>query len=128
MDHRDLSDADWRRLAPLLPGTQGHSGRSGDDNRRFLDAIKWMAENDVSWRELPPRFGRWNTVWRRQRRWEQAGVWQRLHDHVADARFDWLLAHPAARLRAGEQAKGTRDDRSSGRATAAAADARSKTR
>ena len=127
MGHRDLSDADWRRLAPLLPGIEGRRGRSGDDNRRFLDAVKWMAENDVPWRELPPRFGRWNTVWRRQRRWEQAGVWQRLHEHVPDARFDWLLALSSTRLHTSGPAKGTKNGRGSDR-DAAATDARSKAR
>ncbi len=37
-----LSDAQWERVAPLLPGKAGDPGRSGTDNRRFLEAVLWI--------------------------------------------------------------------------------------
>ena len=79
MERYALSDADWQRLAPLLPGRPGTRGRSGVDNRRFLDAVNYVARNGGPWRDLPARYGKWNTVW------------QRLFEHFQDPDLDWLL-------------------------------------
>ena len=79
-----ISDADWQRLAPLLPGRPGTPGRSGHDNRLFLDAVNWVARNGGPWRDLPDRFGKSNTIWRRFDRWSKAGVWARLFEHFQD--------------------------------------------
>lgn len=102
-----LSDADWQRLAPLLPGRPGTRGRSGDDNRRFLDAVNWIARNGGPWRDLPARYGKWNTVWRRFDRWSRAGVWQRLFEHFQDPDLDWLLLDSTS-VRAHQHAAGAR--------------------
>ena len=60
-----ISDDVWVRLRPLLPGKPGDSGATGKDNRLFLE---------LPWRDLPKPFGNWNSVFRRFRRWAEAGV------------------------------------------------------
>ncbi|GGG35644.1 hypothetical protein GCM10011378_09870 [Hymenobacter glacieicola] len=65
----ELKDADWARLAPLLPGKAGDAGRSAADNRLFVNAVLWIARSGAPWRDLPERFGPWNSVYRRFRRW-----------------------------------------------------------
>ena len=114
-----ISDADWERLAPLLPGRPGTRGRSGRDNRLFLDAVNWIARNGGPWRDLPERFGKSNTVWRRFDRWSRAGVWQRLFEHVQDPDLEWLLLDSTS-VRAHQHAAGARKrgTRPSGGATA----------
>jgi hypothetical protein len=62
------------RIAHLIPGKQGDPGRTGNDNRLFVDAIVWMGRTGTPWRDLPPFFGKWNSVWKRFRRWTKAGV------------------------------------------------------
>ena len=42
MIRRILSDAQWERVSPLLPGKPGDTGRSGQDNRGFLEAVLWI--------------------------------------------------------------------------------------
>ena len=81
--HR-LSDGQWARIEHLLPGKPGDPGRSGDDNRLFVDAVVWMARTGVPWRDLPPFFGKWNSVWKRFRRWAKAGIWERILAALAD--------------------------------------------
>ena len=81
--HR-LSDAQWERIAPLLPGKEGDPGRHGEDNRRFVDAILWIGRTGVPWRDLPPDFGAWNSVFRRFSRWGKSGVWSRILAHVSE--------------------------------------------
>lgn len=102
-----ISDADWERLAPLLPGRPGTRGRSGDDNRRFLHAVNWLVRNGGPWRDLPAELGNWNTVWRRFDRWSRAGVWARLFAHFQDPDLDWLLLDSTS-VRAHQHAAGAR--------------------
>jgi len=81
--HR-LTDAQWERIADLIPGKPGDPGRTGNDNRLFVDAIIWMARTGAPWRDLSPFFGKWNSVWKRFRRWAEAGVWERVMATLAD--------------------------------------------
>jgi transposase len=69
-----LSDAQWERVAPLLPGKPGDPGRHGSDNRRFLEAVLWIARTGAPWRDLSGIFGHWNSVFRRFRRWTLKGI------------------------------------------------------
>ena len=84
MDRDILSDAQWARIAPLLPGKPGDPGRSGADNRLFFEAVLWMARTGAPWRDLHARFGRWNSVFRRFRRWAQKGVFESLFNALSD--------------------------------------------
>ncbi len=44
-----LTDAQWERIAPLLPGKQGDPGRSGEDNRRFVEGVLWIVRTGAPW-------------------------------------------------------------------------------
>ena len=102
-----ISDADWLRLEPLLPGRPGTPGRSGDDNRRFLHAVNWIARTGAPWRDLPDELGHWNTAWRRYDRWCANGVWLRIMDHFQDPDLDWVLIDSTI-VRAHQHAAGAR--------------------
>jgi transposase len=52
-----LKDEQWERIAPLLPGKAGDPGRTGSDNRLFLEAVLWMVRTGAPWRDLPEAFG-----------------------------------------------------------------------
>jgi len=57
-----------------------------------LNGILWMLRSGVPWRDLPDRYGKWNSVYIRFRRWTQAGIWQRLLHHLQrDADLQGLL-------------------------------------
>jgi len=73
-----LTDAQWQRIAPLLPGKKGDPGRSGDDNRRSLEGILWIVRTGAPWRDLPDVFGNWFSVWKRFRRWALKGVFEKV--------------------------------------------------
>jgi transposase len=90
----ELSDAEWARLAPLLPPHTG--GRPRTDDRQVLNGILWKLATGVPWRDLPERYGPWQSVYTRFWRWTRAGVWDRLLAAVqrqADAagELDWEL-------------------------------------
>ena len=78
MIRKVLKDSQWTKIAPLLPGKPGDPGRSGADNRLFVEAVLWMARTGVPWRDLPDEFGLWNSVFRRFRRWALKGVFEQV--------------------------------------------------
>ena len=79
-----LSDAQWERIAPQLPGKAGDPGQSGLDNRRFIEAVLWIARTGSPWRDLPSGFGKWFTAYTRFWRWAKKGVWERIFKTLAD--------------------------------------------
>ena len=90
MDRLVLSDAQWERIAPHLPGKEGDPGRSGSNNRMFLEGVLYIARAGAPWRDLPPEFGRWNSVFQRFRRWTLKGVFNRIFQTLSgDPDFEY---------------------------------------
>ena len=84
-----LRDDQWERIESLLQGKEGDRGRTGADNRLFVEAVLWIARTGVPWRDLPPEFGPWNSVFRRFSRWADKGVWQKIFVTLSeDADFE----------------------------------------
>ena len=103
----ELSDEQWERVEVLLPGRPGSPGRSGDDNRLFLDAVLWIARTGAPWRDLPERFGESNSIFQRFNRWAKKGVWQRVFDTLQDPDLEWVMLD-ATIIRAHVHAAGAR--------------------
>jgi transposase len=92
LDRTVLSDAQWDRLAPVLPGKDGDPGRSGGDNRLFVEGVLWIARTGAPWRDLPPAFGNWNSVFRRFRRWARKGVFDLIFKALSgDPDFEYVM-------------------------------------
>lgn len=88
----ELTDEQWERIAHLLPGQPGKPGDNGRDNRKFVNAVFWIAKTGAPWRDLPERLGKWNSVHRRFSRWAKAGVWQKILEELnGDADLEWLM-------------------------------------
>ena len=92
MDRWILSDEQWERVAPLLSGKPGDPGRSGADNRRFLEAVLWIARTGSPWRDLHAEFGNWNSTFQRFRRWALKGVFERVFSILSgDPDFEYAM-------------------------------------
>jgi transposase len=92
VDPDALRDDQWARIKDLIPG--GRRGQRGPrcDNRRFVDALLWMARSGARWRDLPERLGDHRTVKRRYYRWIERGVLdQVLAVLSAEADLEWLM-------------------------------------
>lgn len=74
-ERHELSDEQWEKISPLVPGKQGDPGKTAQDNRLFINAILWIAKTGAPWRDLPECFGIWNSVYQRFNRWCKRGVW-----------------------------------------------------
>ena len=80
MSRGDLTEAEWRVLRDLLPierasGKRGR-GRPPEDNRNIINGILWRLRCGTPWRDVPEKYGNWNSVYRRFRRWSASGVWE----------------------------------------------------
>lgn len=105
MRRYELSDQDWERIASLLKGKAGDVGRSGADNRLFINAVVWIARSGAPWRDLPSRYGAWNSVYQRFRRWAKSGHWKAIFQALQDPDLDWAMLDSTI-VRAHQQAAG----------------------
>jgi len=92
LSRRTLTNVQWAQIEHLLPGKLGDRGRTGADNRLFVDAILWLARGASPWRDLPPELGNWRTTHSRFRRWTLAGVWESLFKALSqEPDFEYVL-------------------------------------
>lgn len=78
-----LRDDQWDRMKELLPGRKETVGVTAKDNRLFVEAVIYRYRAGIPWRDLPERFGDWNNIARRHRRWSESGVWKRVFERLA---------------------------------------------
>jgi transposase len=92
-----LDDAQWARIQPLLPSSDGQRGRPFRDHRQVIEGIIYRFRTGIAWRDLPKEFGPWQTVWKRHHRFSSDGTWDRIHTRLlaeADAvgEIDWTVS------------------------------------
>lgn len=135
MHRHALTDEQWGLVQPLLPKRTATTGRPPSDPRLMLDGIFWILSTGAGWRDLPERFGPWQTVYDHFRKWRKAGVFAAVVEALQvklDQRglIDWDLwcvdgaSVRAARCAAGADKKvstGTRPSQPTTRWAAAAA-------
>lgn len=74
-----LTDEQWAKIMPLLHSPKtGRTGRPAADHRRMIDGILWIEKTETPWRDLPPSYGKWQSLSSQLSRWRQTGVWQRI--------------------------------------------------
>ncbi|MDR1190192.1 MAG: IS5 family transposase [Verrucomicrobiales bacterium] len=88
----ELSEDQWQQIKDLLPGKVTDPGRSGGDNRNFVNGVRWVLRSGAFWRDLPSRYGKWQTMHQRFSRWAHWEVWERVFaDLVKDRRNEYLM-------------------------------------
>jgi transposase len=117
-----LRDDQFERIAALLPGKVTDPGRTAANNRLFVEAVLWIARTGSPWRDLPPQFGPWNSVYQRFARWSRCGVWHRVFARLAkDADFEEVFIDSTI-VRAHQHAAGAPKKRATKRSGARGAD------
>jgi putative transposase len=88
----ELTDAQWVRIAELLPGKATDRGVTAKDNRLFVNAVLWVLRSGARWSDLPERYGNWKSVHKRFTHWARAGVWERVFKELtADRKNEYLM-------------------------------------
>jgi transposase len=108
-----VSDQAWEWMEPLLPSSGSRRGGRWRDHRQVVEAICWKYRTGSPWRELPARFGPWQTAYQRWARWSSDGTWARLlsraqTDADASGELDWLVAVDSAVVRMHQHGAGGR--------------------
>jgi transposase len=111
----DLTSAQWAVLKPLLP-PERRSGRPTRDRRQVVNAIRWRVRTGAPWRDLPERYGPWETAYGLFRTWQRDGVWaavlERLPVDAADI-ITWDVSAGSTAVRAHRHASDARQNGSS---------------
>jgi putative transposase len=100
----ELTQAQWERIAPMLPGKKSDPGRTGGDNRLFVNGCLWVLRSGAHWRDLPERYGKWKTLHKRFTRWAKAGVWDEVFASLIKDRDNRYLMLDSTLVRAHQQA------------------------
>ena len=108
----ELTDRAWTAVAPLLPAN-GERGGQWEDHRRVINGILWKLRTGAPWRDLPERYGPYQTVYDRFVRWRRDGTWDRLLAHVqtkndAVGEVVWEVSIDSSVIRAHQHAAGAR--------------------
>jgi transposase len=100
----ELSARQWSIIKDLLPGKAGDPGRSGEDNRCFVNGILWVLRSGARWSDLPGRYGKYKRVHKRFTRWADSGVWERMFEALIKDRDNAYLMIDSTIVRAHSQA------------------------
>ena len=113
VERGELTDAAWRVIAPLLPRSAGRRGGQWRDHRTVINGILWKLRTGAPWRDLPERYGPWQTCADRLYRWRRDGTWDRMLAQ-AQTRSDaagevvWKVSVDSSIARAHQHASGAR--------------------
>jgi len=99
MEFRELSDEEWKVIAPLLP-PRARVGRPRADDRMVMNGILYALFTGCRWMDVPFRYGSYKTAWKRLKRWQAEGVWQRVFRALASARNHERVAVDASTVEA----------------------------
>lgn len=109
----DLTDAQWAVLEPLLPRGKKPGRPPKWTKRQLIDGIRWRVRAGAPWRDVPPAYGPWQTVYGLFRRWQRDGTWAQILTALqarADAAglITWDVSVDSTVARAHQHAAGAR--------------------
>ena len=109
----DLTDVQWAALEPLLPAPRRPGRPPTWTKRQLIDGIRWRTRTGAPWRDVPARYGEWETVYGLFRRWQRDGTWARILKELqarADAKglITWEVSVDSTITRAHQHAAGAR--------------------
>ena len=78
-----MTEDDWRVALEVFQASLRRRGDKGRDDRLLLEALHYFAVHNITWRALPERFGKWNSVWKRFDRLSKGGTFDLFFEHLA---------------------------------------------
>jgi transposase len=112
MKRHELTDEQWFLVDPLVLQSKAKTGRPPKDRRLMLNGIFWILNTGAPWRDLPERFGPWQTVYDHFSKWRRNGVFAAVIDALQikldqEGLIDWdLWCVDGANVRASRAAAG----------------------
>jgi transposase len=96
MKRHEISDEQWNLIQHLLPKRTANTGRKPRDQRQMFNAMLWILRTGAPWRDLPERFGPWQTVYDYYRNWRDRGIFEKILQSLQirldrQGKIDWDL-------------------------------------
>jgi len=96
MKRHEISDEQWNLIQHLLPKRTASTGRKPRDQRQMFNAMLWILRTGAPWRDLPERFGPWQTVYDYYRNWRDRGIFEKILQSLQicldrQGKIDWDL-------------------------------------
>ena len=96
MKRHEISDEQWNLIQHLLPKRTASTGRKPRDQRQMFNATLWILRTGAPWRDLPERFGPWQTVYDYYRNWRDRGIFEKILQSLQirldrQGKIDWDL-------------------------------------
>jgi len=79
-----MTEDDWAIVLVVFDAAQSRRGEPGHDDRKFLEAVHFFTVHNITWRALPPGYGKWNSVWKRFWRLSRSGVFEAFFQLLAE--------------------------------------------
>ena len=107
-----ISDEVWAVIGPLFPAPKS-TGRPPVDRRAVVEATAWRFRTGAPWRDLPERFGNWNTIYKNVNRWAAQGVWEQVLERTQSmaqqaGELDWVASIDSTIVRVHQHASGVK--------------------
>jgi len=89
----EITDEEWERIKHHFPERKaGDMGRPRREARELLNGILWVARTGAAWRDVPERYGPWQTVYKRFKEWSESGLIEQIfHELTADADLQEIM-------------------------------------
>ena len=79
-----MTEDDWEIALKVFGAAQSRCGQSGQDDRKFMEALHFFTVHNLTWRALPATFGLWNSIWKRFWRLSRSGVFEAFFQLLAE--------------------------------------------
>ena len=88
--HKDITQTQWNKIKFLFEKAR-KVGRPSLNPRTVLNAIMWILKSGARWRDLPARYGNWNSIYHKFRLWCSQGLFERLMKFIKGEEDNTLL-------------------------------------
>lgn len=79
-----IKNEQWTKIYQFLRQCPSVYAGQEADCRLFIEGAHWIMRAGVQWRELPEKYGKWNSVYKRFARWSDKDIWEKMHHYFAD--------------------------------------------
>jgi transposase len=79
-----IKEASWSKMLNFFKNSPGMYMGKEKDLKGFIESVYWIMRTGAQWRELPEKYGKWNSVFKRFNMWSRKGIWNKLFDYCAE--------------------------------------------
>jgi transposase len=92
MEFHVLCDFKWEVIEPLLLPPMSRVGRPKTNDRRVINGVLYVLTTGCRWMDMPLEYGSYKTAWKRLKKWQDEGVWDRILRALASIREHEVVA------------------------------------